>query len=99
MSAGQLTSAVASRQAAYEGRPVELSRREAGLLEALMRRAEGVVTGQSLEEALYDFNEPVTPNAVEVAVSRLRKRLDDAGANDMLHPVRGLGYILRAKRA
>ena len=99
VSAGKLTFDVAARQAAYDGKPVELSRREAGLLEALMRRAEGVVTRQSLEEALYDFNEPVTPNAVEVAVSRLRKRLDDAGASDMLHTVRGLGYILRAKRA
>ncbi len=98
LSAGKLTFDTAARQAAFDGAPLELSRREAGLLEALMRRAGGVVTKQSLEEALYDFNEPVTPNAVEVAVSRLRKRLDDAGASDLLHTVRGLGYMLKAKR-
>ena len=64
-----------------------------------MRRAGAVLTKQALEEAVYDFNEPVTPNAVEVAISRLRRKLDDAGAKDLLHNVRGVGYMLKAKRA
>jgi two-component system, OmpR family, response regulator QseB len=63
-----------------------------------MRRAGAVLTKQALEEAVYDFNEPVTPNAVEVAISRLRRRLDDAGVRDVLHNVRGVGYMLKAKQ-
>jgi DNA-binding response OmpR family regulator len=98
LSVGKLTFDTASRQAAHEGELIELSRREAGLLEVLMRRAGAVLTKQALEEAVYDFNEPVTPNAVEVAISRLRRRLDDAGAKDLLHNVRGIGYMLKAKR-
>lgn len=92
---GPLTFDVASRQAMHGDLPIELSRREGDLLEALMRRAGSVVTRGSLEESLYAFNEPVTPNAVEVAVSRLRRKLDDAGCTGMLHTVRGLGYLLR----
>ena len=92
---GRLSFDVASRQAAHDGLPIELSRREGDLLEALMRRAGSVVTRGSLEESLYAFNEPVTPNAVEVAVSRLRRKLDDAGCTGLLHTVRGLGYLMR----
>lgn len=92
---GNLTFDVASRQAAHDRVPIELSRREGDLLEALMRRAGSVVTRGSLEESLYAFNEPVTPNAVEVAVSRLRRKLDDAGCPGVLHTVRGLGYLMR----
>lgn len=92
---GELAFDVASRQAACRDAPIELSRREGDLLEILMRRAGSVVTRGSLEESLYAFNEPVTPNAVEVAVSRLRRKLDDAGCPGMLHTVRGLGYLMR----
>jgi len=95
LSVGKLTFNTSSRQAAYDGAAIELSRREAGLLEVMMRRAGAVLTKQALEEAVYDFNEPVTPNAVEVAISRLRRRLDDAGAKDVLHNVRGVGYMLK----
>jgi len=63
-----------------------------------MRRAGTVLTKQALEEAVYDFNEPVTPNAVEAAISRLRRRLDEAGVKDILHNVRGVGYMMKAKR-
>ncbi len=98
LSVGKLTFDTSSRQAAHDGALIELSRREAGLLEVLMRRAGAVLTKQALEEAVYDFNEPVTPNAVEVAISRLRRRLEDAGAKDFLHNVRGIGYMLKAKR-
>jgi two-component system response regulator QseB len=55
------------------------------------------MTKEALEDALYAFNEPVTPNALEAAVSRLRKRLEEAGAGDLLHTVRGLGYLLRTR--
>ncbi|MBP8062842.1 MAG: molybdopterin-dependent oxidoreductase, partial [Brevundimonas sp.] len=95
LTVGELAFDVASRQAACRETPIDLSRREGDLLEILMRRAGSVVTRGSLEESLYAFNEPVTPNAVEVAVSRLRRKLDDAGCPGMLHTVRGLGYLMR----
>lgn len=96
LAAGDLSFDTATRQASFRGAPIDLSKREAGVLEALMRRSGSVVAKEALEETLYAFNEPVTPNALEAAVSRLRKRLDEAGASDLLHTVRGLGYLLRA---
>ncbi|MBB5745196.1 response regulator transcription factor [Brevundimonas variabilis] len=95
LTVGELAFDVASRQASCRDTQIELSRRESDLLELLMRRAGTVVTRAALEESLYAFNEPVTPNAVEAAVSRLRRKLDDAGCDGMLHTVRGLGYLMK----
>lgn len=85
----------ATRQVSHADKPVELSRRETDLLELLMRHAGKVVRREAIDEALYSFNDPVSPNAIEASVSRLRRRLGDAGAGDMLHTIRGLGYMLK----
>jgi two-component system response regulator QseB len=76
---------------------IDLSRREADLLELLMRRAGTVVHRDTIEQALYSFNEPVTPNAVEAIVSRLRGKLSEAGILHHLHTIRGVGYMFRDK--
>lgn len=85
----------ASRNASVGERPLDLARREADLLELLLRRAGQVVRRRSIEDALYRLDEAVTPNALEAIVSRLRRKLDDAGAVGQLHTVRGVGYLLR----
>ncbi|MFZ5749156.1 MAG: response regulator [Pseudomonadota bacterium] len=77
------------------GQAIELSRRETSLLELLMRRAGTVVRRETIEDALYSFDEAVTPNAVEAVVSRLRRHLDDGGVPGMLHTVRGVGYLMQ----
>ena len=81
------------------GQAIDLSRRETDLLELLLRQAGAVVRRESIESALYSFAEPVTPNAVEATVSRLRRKLEEAGARGMLHTVRGVGYMLREPAA
>ncbi|MCB1969612.1 MAG: response regulator transcription factor [Geminicoccaceae bacterium] len=88
----------ARQVATAAGRGLVLSRRELGLLELLMRRAGEVVRRAQIESALYRFDEAVTPNAVEAVVSRLRRKLDEAGVGHRLHTVRGLGYILADER-
>ncbi len=85
---------VAARRASVDGEALELTRRELALLELLLRRAGAVASKDAIETALYAFDDEVTPNAVEAVVSRLRKRLDEAGAPGMLHTVRGVGYLL-----
>ena len=47
----------------------------------------------------YSFNDPVTPNAVEAAISRLRRKLEDTGVAGALHTVRGVGYMLKDGKA
>jgi len=92
---GRLRFDTASRTARVGEAEIDLSRREADLLELLMRRAGTVVHREVIENALYNFSEPVTPNAVEAAVSRLRRKLEDAGMGGKLHTIRGVGYMLK----
>lgn len=95
LAAGPLRFDSAARIAHARDHLLDLSRREADLLELLMRRTGQVVRRAAIEDALYNFDDAVTPNAVEAIVSRLRRKLDEAGAPDMLHTVRGVGYLLR----
>ncbi len=92
--AGPVKLDVGARFASCGGIPLDLSRRETDLLELLIRRTGAVVRRAAIEEALYTFDQPVTPNAVEAVVSRLRRKLDAAGGEGLLHTIRGVGYLL-----
>lgn len=93
---GGLAFASASRQASVGAATLDLTRREADLLEELLRAAGRTVVRDALEERLYPFDEPVTANAHEATVSRLRKRLADAGVGVRIETKRGIGYRLDA---
>ena len=99
MTSGAVTFDTASRMGAINGKSLDLSRREADLLELLMRREGIVVQRAAIEEAIYSFNEPVTTNAIEAVISRLRRKLEDHGQTGLLHTVRGVGYMLSGARA
>lgn len=81
-----------------DGKLVELSRRELNALAILLGGDGGLVPRNRLERALYAFDEEVTPNAMEAVISRLRKRLDQAGAAVTITAMRGIGYILSERR-
>ncbi len=98
LQSGTLSLDVAARRASADGAPLELARRELDLLELLLRRAGAVVSKEAIETALYSFDAEITPNAVEAAVSRLRKKFDEAGLADILHTVRGVGYLLEDRQ-
>ena len=92
---GRLTFDLASSEALVAGRPLNLRRRELALLALLARRAGRVVQRDYLDRELYGFDAPVTPNALEIQVSRLRRTLVDAGAGVEIVTVRGVGYMLQ----
>lgn len=94
---GRLVFDTLSREAKVEGRPIALRRRETLLLEVLIAAAGRIVVRDVLEERLYGYDQTVTANALEAAVSRLRKGLDDAGAGVRIETRRGIGYLLRAE--
>lgn len=85
---------VATRRATFNNQPLDLTRREANFLELLMRSAGNVVLRQKIETALYDFDDEISPNAIDAIASRLRRRLKAHGAGDCIHTLRGLGYLL-----
>ncbi|MGB8337311.1 MAG: response regulator [Burkholderiales bacterium] len=89
---GSLAFDSASRMAAVDGKPLDLSGREISVLEVLLLRSGRVVSKEQLVEHLYSFNEEVGMNAIEVYVHRLRKKIEGAGVT--IRTVRGLGYLL-----
>lgn len=91
---GRLTLDPWVREASVEGNRLELTRRELGLLEELMRGAGRTVVRDRLEDQLYGFEEPVSGNALEATVSRLRRRLATASSDVSILTVRGIGYRL-----
>ena len=78
--------------AEIRGKTLELSAREMGLLEMLLRRAGRIVSKEQLVDHLCEWGEEVSANAIEVYVHRLRKKLEAGGIK--IVTVRGLGYCL-----
>jgi two-component system response regulator QseB len=91
---GALAFDTISRETTVGGAVLDLPRRESDLLEELLRAAGRIVVKDVLEERLYAFDDPVTPNALEAAVSRLRKKLGTAQAGVRIETKRGIGYRL-----
>ena len=80
------------RVATLNGAPLELSARELSLLEVFLQRAGRLVSKEQLVSHLCEWGEEVSPNAIEVYVHRLRKKLEPGGVR--IVTVRGLGYSL-----
>jgi DNA-binding response OmpR family regulator len=80
----------ATREAFQGELPVALSAREWAVLEPMLQRPGVVFSRQQLQEKLYGWKDDISSNAVEVYIHGLRKKL---GA-DLIHTVRGLGYVV-----
>lgn len=73
-------------------RTVDLRRREWALLERLASRVGKVVSKDRLNAEVFGYDEPVAPNAIEVYIARLRRKLEPDGP--AIRTIRGLGYVL-----
>ncbi len=76
------------------GVPIELPRREYSLLEILVGELGHVIDKRALASRLFGFDDSGGPNAIELYVGRLRKRL--AGSGLVIRTVRGTGYLAEA---
>ncbi len=82
----------AGRVATIEGKMIDLSARELGLLEVLLQRTGRLVSKDQLVERLCEWGEEVSNNAIEVYIHRLRKKIERGPIR--IVTVRGLGYCL-----
>lgn len=94
LTAGNITFDTAERSVEIGATWARLSRREMDLLELFMRRKGRILSKDAIENALYGFDAPPTPNAIEVATHRLRKKLAKLNASIAIHTLRGIGYVL-----
>jgi len=93
---GPLVLDTLARRAMLGGEPLDLAAREWAVLEVLLARIEKIVSKESIIQAVASWGEELTPNAIEVYVSRLRAKLEPAGVH--IRTVRGFGYMLEDYR-
>lgn len=82
------------RKAYRAGHPLDLTTKEIQLLELLLRRQGEVLSRPEIAERVWDMNFDSGTNLIDVAIRRLRSKLDAPFEKPMLHTVRGFGYIL-----
>ena len=79
------------------GRRIDLSAKEYALLLLLMRRRGEVLSRTLIAEQVWDMNFDSDTNVVEVAVRRLRAKIDDPFPRKLIHTIRGFGYVMEER--
>ena len=97
LSLGELTVDLVRRKAGRAGQRLDLTAKEFTLLTLLLRRTGQVLSRTVLAEQVWDMNFDSDTNVVEVAIRRLRAKLDDPFDEKLLHTVRGMGYVLEQR--
>jgi len=77
------------------GTPLSLTRREHALLEILIMKSGKTVSKKALADSLFSFDEDVNPEAIEIYIHRVRKKLEAGDA--VIVTLRGLGYLLKPR--
>jgi two-component system response regulator MprA len=80
-------------------RMVDLTNREFELLECLAHHAGQVLPTSTLQERVWGYTWEVESNVVKVYIAYLRQKLNAAGEANLIHAIRGVGYVLRADHA
>ena len=88
---------VSARRVTRAGQSVKLTAKEFVLLEMFLRRSGEVLSRTLIAENVWDINFDSETNVVEVAIRRLRAKIDDPFANRLIHTVRGFGYIMEMR--
>ena len=85
---------LSTSEAIYKDKKIELSKNEGRILYVLIKNNGKIVSRNEIIEALWESDEFVDDNTLTVNINRLRKKLEEIGANDFLKTKRGQGYIL-----
>lgn len=86
-----------SRKATRAGLRLDLTAKEFSLLSVLARRQGEILSKTSIAEMVWDINFDSDANVVEVAIKRLRAKLDGPFEQKLLHTIRGMGYVLESR--
>lgn len=94
---GDLLVDLPARRVSRGGRRLTLSPQEFALLSLLARRAGTVVSRTVIAEQVWDIHFDSDSNVVEVAIRRLRAKVDDGFEQKLVHTIRGVGYVLELR--
>ncbi len=95
LSCREVTLNVDSREVSVKGTPVELTSREFDLLRTFLENKNIVLSRDSLIEKVWGFSYFGETNVVDVYVRYLRQKIDDPFGIDLIHTVRGVGYVVK----
>ena len=95
---GDLEIDAVRRRVRRDGQRVDLTPREFSLLQLLARRRGEVLSRTQIASYVWDMNFDSDTNVVEVAIRRLRAKIDDGHDLKLIHTVRGMGYVLDDER-
>jgi two-component system copper resistance phosphate regulon response regulator CusR len=90
---------LAKRRATRAGTRINLTGKEFALLELLVRRAGEVLPRSLIASQVWDMNFDSDTNVIDVAIRRLRAKIDDEFEPKLIHTVRGMGYSVDAPEA
>lgn len=82
------------RRVTRSGKRIDLTAKEFALLELLLRRKGEVLPRSLIASQVWDMNFDSDTNVIEVAVRRLRSKVDDGFDRKLIRTVRGMGYVL-----
>lgn len=94
---GDLQVDLLGRRAQRAGQRVDLTAKEFALLELLARRQGEILSKTTIAELVWDMNFDSSTNVVEVAIKRLRAKIDAPFGQPLLHTIRGMGYVLEER--
>ncbi|NGY06005.1 heavy metal response regulator transcription factor [Solimonas terrae] len=94
---GDLQIDLLSRRALRDGKRLDLTAKEFALLATLARRQGEIISKTVIAEQVWDVNFESNANVVEVAIKRLRAKIDAPFRHKLLHTIRGMGYVLEAR--
>ena len=95
LTVGDLQINTVNRTVERGGRNIQLTAMEYRVLEYLAHRPRAVVSKTELLEHLYDYNWEKFSNVIEVYISGLRRKLNQNSSAELIHTLRGQGYILQ----
>ncbi len=90
---------MSTRRVQRGGRRIDLTAKEFGLLSVLLRRQGQIISRAVLSDQVWGMNFDSETNVVEVAIRRLRAKIDMPFPEKLLHTVRGMGYVLERRAA
>lgn len=85
------------RRVERNGQRIDLTAKEFSLLELLLRRQGEVLPKSLIASQVWDMNFDSDTNIIEVAIRRLRLKIDDSHDQKLIHTVRGMGYVLEER--
>jgi two-component system copper resistance phosphate regulon response regulator CusR len=94
---GDLRVDLLSRKAIRQEQRIELTAKEFALLAVLARRQGEILSKTVIAELVWDMNFDSNTNVVEVAIKRLRAKIDAPFGKSLLHTIRGMGYVLEER--